>query len=58
LKKIIGQAWWTVIPPGSILVSPMSPIKDDDVAIFEDPDGNTYIVSLWDDLVKDFKLPG
>lgn len=50
---MIGKVWWTVIPAGSILISPQKPVDNDDVAIFEDQNGNTYIVSLWDDLVKE-----
>lgn len=55
MKKIVGQAWWTVVPDGSTLVSALKPVENDDVAVFSDPEGNTYIVSLWDDLVKHFE---
>lgn len=55
MKKIIGQAWWSVVPSGSTLITPMRPIDNDDVAVFEDPEGNVYTVSLWDDLVKGFE---
>lgn len=55
MKKIVGQAWWTVVPDGSTLVSALKPAENDDVAVFSDPEGNIYIVSLWDDLVKHFE---
>lgn len=55
MKKIVGQAWWTVVPDGSTLISALKPVENDDVAIFSDPEGNIYTVSLWDDLVKHFE---
>lgn len=55
MKKIVGQAWWTVMPDGSTLISALKPVENDDVAIFSDPEGNIYTVSLWDDLVKHFE---
>jgi len=48
LTKLLGQRWWSAIPPGSVLITPYLSIENDNVAIFQFND-IIFTVTLWED---------